>query len=215
MPRNAWAKVYCDLLRHPKIIGRPDSDKILWLGLILYAKEHAPDTGIIEGLRAEDFRGQFGIKANVSKVAAGLEYLFDVGLLLRVGNNGLMLKDFRQRQQKAGDTPEAHAARQSAYRKRKGRHDLPTGDVTPIPGVTSKVTARDAHRSDAEVEEEKRNSLDLLAKPVEGNPQQPVDNSALEGLAEDDKAQIRRLFADGKGPEATALLAQVRRRGAA
>jgi hypothetical protein len=209
MPRHVWAKVYCDLLRHPKIIGRPDSDKVLWLGLILYAKEHAPDTGIISGLSPDDFRGQFGIKANLAKVSAGIEYMLSAGLLLRIGNDGLMLKDFRERQRKAGDTLEAHAARQRAYHEKKRRQNQFTDDVRTAPDLTSSDTASDAHRSDAEVEEEKRNVV--IAVHDQGRSP-PVANLSLEGLTEVDKAQFKALVAKGKNAEATAFLANVRKR---
>lgn len=207
--RNAWAKVYCDFLQHPKILGRSDCGKLLFLGLILYAKFHAPDSGVIYGLGPEEMRGAFGIKAPLKAVEDALLGLLNDGLVLRSGDNGFIIKSFVERQQRAGDTPEAHADRQQKYRqKKKGVTSLvrvgdATGDV--------RVPRGDGTRSDAEEEEEKRD--DLSAQSHEGEKplvhSLPVDN--LEGLNAADRAQVQRIASTGDGVALAAFLASVKR----
>jgi hypothetical protein len=222
MPRHVWAKVYCDLLRHPKIIGRPDSDVRLFLGLILYAKEYAPETGLVP-LTPAAMRDAFGIKASLSAVKLGVAYFVDCGVLVSDGEH-VRLKDFAERQAKT-DTPEAQAARSKAYydrhkaqilNKRKTSRGLTDFSRVVSRENSSGLTRMNASdgltRSHAEVEEEKERDLDLREEHVGGNPQAPVDNSDLEGLSDSDKAQIQSLLAKGKAAEATALLAKVRKR---
>lgn len=111
MPRHAWAKVYCDLLRHPKIIRRPDSDVRLFVGLILYAKEYAPDTGVVD-LSADEMRGTFGIKAPLKAVEQGLDYFVAQGVLVRNGPF-IQIRDFAARQ-----AADSLADRQQRWRDR-------------------------------------------------------------------------------------------------
>jgi hypothetical protein len=120
-----WAKVYCDLLRHPLLLGRPDSDVRLVLGLILYAKEYAPD-GVLRGITAARAKQLCGITASIEEVQAGLDYLFNESpadesgrhWLYRLNDEAVMIRDFAERQARAGDTPAAHRLRQTAYRQR-------------------------------------------------------------------------------------------------
>lgn len=230
MPRNVWAKVYCDLLRHPLLRQRPDCDVRLVVGLVLYAKEHALD-GVLHGLDAEEARGLFGIKAPLRTVQEGWQYLIDEGWLLFDGpSRTYRIRDFVQRQQRAGDTPEAIAIRQQRYyakhkdvvleRKKSSRASLreSSREETALPNavLTSDLTSvhRRPHGSfpHAEEEEERTNS-DLSAVTVGGNSQAPVDNAALEAadLTDSDKAQLRNLLGQGKGSEATALFGSLQR----
>lgn len=99
MPRNVWAKVWCDFLRHPRFRRRPDCDVRLALGLILYAKEYAPGDGVVRDLDAETMRSMFGISAPLTKVQEGLEYFLRCGWLEHADEQGsLRIKDFTERQ---------------------------------------------------------------------------------------------------------------------
>jgi hypothetical protein len=99
MARFVWARVWCDLLRHRNFRKRPDCDVRLVVGLILHAKEHSGDQGIVQGLDAEEMRGLFGIKATVQKVQEGLEYLIRIGWLQLSDDKGsYLIRDFADRQ---------------------------------------------------------------------------------------------------------------------
>lgn len=149
--RAAWAKVYCDLLRHPKVIGRPDSDVRLFLGLILYAKEYAPDTGLV-ALSPEDMRSTFGIKAPLKAVLDGIAYFVKESVLVREGDF-VRLRDFAARQK-----DDSSAARTRAWRERHG-DDL-KASLPASPKVTNGVTfnrlapSRVTREVEGEVEEE-------------------------------------------------------------
>ena len=72
MPHFAWAKIFCDLLRHPLLRDRPDSDVRLVIGLILEAKEHSDD-GVIRNLTPASARGLCHIKATTATVKAKVD----------------------------------------------------------------------------------------------------------------------------------------------
>lgn len=151
MARELWAKVYVNLRHHPKIIGRPDADFRLWVGLILHAKEHCPDC-VVRDMTAADMRGSFGIKAPVKVVEAGLKYFIRKGMLVEVPG-GLLIRDMAERQAKAGDTPEAHAERQRQYRLRVA-DDVRTNGAMTSPQRNG-MTSPDVSARDAEVDLEK------------------------------------------------------------
>lgn len=94
-----WAKIDVGLRHHPKLIGRPDADFRLWVGLILHAKEHCPDF-TVRDLSPSDMRGAFGIKAPVGVVVAGLKYFISKGMLVEQSDGGLLIRDMEDRQGK-------------------------------------------------------------------------------------------------------------------
>jgi hypothetical protein len=163
MRRPLWAKAYVDLPRHPKLIARSDSDKWLWICLFLHGKEHTFD-GIIRDLTPRDMRNMFNIKASVRKVKLALDYFIEKKMLVPV-KDGLLIRDFVERQAKFGDTPEDHARRQAKYRRGM------LNDVSVTSSVTSRVTSRDGARSDADV--------DLDVDPDED---QDLDSAAVEEI---------------------------------
>lgn len=194
MPRNIWAKVYCDLLRHPRFIGRPDSEVRLWLGLILYAKEYSPERGEV-AMSAEAMRQTFGIQAPMSAVRAGLAYLVDAGLLVREGEK-FRIRDFGERQ-----GPDSAAERTSRWRdKRRDDHE------TKRHGNVSTNVSTSSPEVEVEEEKEKKRSS---AQGHEGQSTGLVDNPDLSGLSESDKAQVQRLLRSGRAQDAIALLGQV------
>lgn len=207
MPRNAWAKVYCDLLRHPKIIGRPDSDVRLFLGLILYAKEYAPETGIV-ALTPSAMRTQFGIKASPASVKAGLSYFVKCGVLVEDGEY-FRIKDFATRQKN-----DSSAARTRDWRERHRDGDGASQTSSPQPSPPRHSLSHASPDVEGEVEVD----LGVSSQGLGGvggkgtTACESVDNAALsrEGISESDKAQIQKLFFDGRGPEAVALLASLR-----
>jgi hypothetical protein len=223
MRRNAWVKLWCDLLRHPLLRRRPDCDVRLVIGLLCHVKEHSPEDGAIRGLDAAEMRGLFGIKASVRQVEEGVEYLLRSGWLLLADDGGsLVIKDFVERQKKAGDPPEAQSERAKRYysnhrddvlRKRKfsrmvsRENDREKAQVLTH-GLTQDHMRSHGSSSHAEVEEEKRKS-DLSARSEGRNSQEPVDNSGLEDLTASDRAQVQALLSQGKATEAAALLASL------
>lgn len=109
MASYAWAKIYCDLLRHPLLRGRPDCDKVLVLGLILEAKEHSLD-GVLRNLTAKSAKGICNIEASVRQVQQGIDYLVSVHWLIPVDRQGSFeIRDFRTRQ--AADSSAERTAR--------------------------------------------------------------------------------------------------------
>jgi hypothetical protein len=67
--------------RHPKLVTRPDCDRLLWLCLLLHAKEHSPADGVVRGLDAAMMRGLWAIKAPLAKVQEALGYFIAAGML--------------------------------------------------------------------------------------------------------------------------------------
>lgn len=92
-----WAKIDVGLRHHPKMIGRPDCDKWLWVCLILHAKEHCPDF-IVRDMSPADMRGAFGIKAPASAVVNAIAYFLGKSMLVKQPDGGLLIKDMEDRQ---------------------------------------------------------------------------------------------------------------------
>lgn len=181
MAREIWAKVYVNLRYHPKLIGRPDSDFRLWVGLILHAKEHCSDF-IVRDLTPADMRGAFGIKAPVKAVEEGLKYFTAKGMLVEVPG-GLLIRDMAERQAKAGDTPEAHAERQRKYKLRtvsdvtrrvsmtsppptrmtspQGVTQVSAGDAETETDTETEISLRSGESSSTSVDVEKARALEL------------------------------------------------------
>lgn len=97
MARELWAKIDVGMLHHPKLVVRPDSDRFLWVCLILHAKEHAPESGEVLGITPTDMRSLFHLRCPVKQVEAAMAYFVSCGLLVPV-DNGWVVRDFVERQ---------------------------------------------------------------------------------------------------------------------
>lgn len=195
--RNAWAKIDVGMGRHPKLVTRPDCDRLLWLCLLLHAKEHSPGDGVIRGLDAAMMRGLWAIKAPLAKVQEALAYFIAAGMMF-LHRDGYLIKDFVERQRVGGDTPEAHAARQAAYVHRKKT-------VSMTSPMTSAMTSNDRRHSDAEVEKEKEDVL--VAIPHQASVASVEDLRAkAKDLPEFDRLQVHKLLDVGRVAEASAML---------
>jgi hypothetical protein len=239
MPRFVWARVWCDLLEHRNFRKRPDCDIRLVVGLILYAKKHSGDAGLIEGLDAEEMRGLFGIKASTQRVQEGLEYLLRIGWLQLVDDHGsYVIKDFIERQTKT-DSSEAQKARAQRYyashkdailTKRKFSRGLtseqPQSHALEHPRSHAGLTALDRDgltpQSHADVDEDEdprsaRSSKDGESEGKDTTACESVDNPQAipANLSESERSHVLKLWKDGKGSDATAFLASIqRKRGA-
>jgi hypothetical protein len=221
MARNVWAKVWCDILRHPVFARRPDCDKVLGVGLILYAKEYFPDDGVVRGLDAEEMRRAFRISAPTAKVQEGLEYLLRCGWLRFVDDRGsFVIKDFVARQ-KHRDTPEAQRERAKRYyeqhkdevlQKRKfSRQSHDSSDDILTAGITEVSPTRSHAESEAESESpDDRSSQDGESEGKDSTACESGDSvpAPPENLSDSDKSQARRLLAQGKATAVLELLAQ-------
>lgn len=199
--RHSWAKIYCDLLRHPKIIGRPDCDVRLFLGLILHAKEYSPDHGLVQ-LTPTDMRNAFGIKAPMKSVTDGLAYFLKEGVLLRDGDH-VRIRDFATRQ----------AADSAAERMQRWRDGSRDEGVTKRNGNVYKGVTAPSTRPSPEVEVEVEDVVSSKSGESEGREFtacESVDNSVLEGLSSEQKSKVQALAKAGNGVALTAYLASLR-----
>lgn len=173
MARFVYAKVYCDILRHPLFRSRPDFETKLVLGLILEAKEHTED-GVLRKLTAEDARALCHIKASVQKVQEAIDYLVAVGWLIPHPELAYEIKDFLPRQ-------EADSAADRMARWRETHRDDPVTKRNEDPKRKSDetVTKRNAVRNSAspdkegevDVEEEvEKNKNKILAAEGKNRP---------------------------------------------
>jgi hypothetical protein len=215
MPRNVWAKVWCDFLRHPRFRRRPDCDKVLALGLILYAKEYAANDGVVRDLDADAMRSMFGISAPLQKVQDGLEYFLQCGWLEHTDERGsLRIKDFVRRQ--AADSA---AVRVQRWREGKSNGDANESVTKPLRKTNAKVTRG---RYDVtgvalpEVEEEEEEDHDRRAVDgeSEGKSSQAAasvdrQQQSIASLSESDRLRVTKLLTAGRAAEATALLAEL------
>lgn len=157
MARFVYAKIYCDILRHPMLRGRPDCDARLVVGLILEAKENTDDA-VLHGLTADDARSLCHIKAPVAKVQDGIDYLVQRGWLIPRGEHSYEIKDFMIRQ-----GADSQAERQSRSRDRNG-HDPGNKDVTKRDKNVSRARSRNVTETSAEGEVEVEVEVDLNMK---------------------------------------------------
>lgn len=165
MPHFAWAKIYCDLLRHPLLRDRPDSDVRLVLGLILEAKEHSED-GVIRNLTPQSARGLCHIKASVKTVEAGIDYLVAEDWMVPIGGGSYQIRDFKDRQ----------GADSAASRMRQYRNRLRDETVTS----RNRNVTETSPDTDTEVEKEedlKALSTSLTLAPVVPLPPKPPSES--------------------------------------
>lgn len=128
MQRFVYAKVYCDLLRHPRFRNRPDCDIRLVLGLILEAKENTAD-GVIRELTPENARSLCHIKAPVRFVKAALEHLVLSGWLIPHPENAYEIKDFLQRQERDSASERMKRHRDGGVTKRNAAVTPPSPEV--------------------------------------------------------------------------------------
>lgn len=189
-----WAKVYVDMMRHPKLVWRPDCDRLLWLGLILHCQEYAPSTAIIRDLSPNDLKNLFNIKAPLKMVKDALDYFVSCGIVQKV-SEGLFVTDFIERQ-----APDSQAVRQQRKRDKERNGVVTNRDVRVMPGVTNGVTEplpevrreklEDVDsRQDGESERKESTGVDKppLEKPISlSNSLNPeaVSNPATEGKSE-------------------------------
>lgn len=129
-----WAKVYVDMMRHPKLVWRPDCDRLLWLGLILHCQEYAPSTAIIRDLSPSDLKNLFNIKAPLKMVKDALDYFVSCGIVQHV-TEGLFVTDFIERQ-----APDSQAVRQQRKRDKERNGPVTNRDVRVTRSVTTAVT---------------------------------------------------------------------------
>lgn len=199
--RHSWAKVYCDLLRHPKIIGRPDSDVRLFLGLILHAKEYSPDHGLVQ-LTPTDMRNAFGIKAPMKAVLDGLAYFIKEGVLQQEAEH-VRIRDFATRQ----------AADSAAERMQRWRDGTRDESVTKRNnGVYKNVTAPST-RASPEVEVEVEDVVSSKSGESEGREPtacETVDNSGFPGLNPEQRAHALALLKASDVPGLAAYFASLR-----
>lgn len=113
MQRFVYAKVYCDLLRHPLFRDEPDFYVKLGVGLILEAREHTTD-GVLRRMTAASVKGLCHLRASVPQIQRCIDYLVAEGWLIPHPDEAYELKDFIERQGRF-DTPEAQAARAKTY----------------------------------------------------------------------------------------------------
>lgn len=160
-----WAKIDVGLRHHPKLIGRPDADKWLWLCLILHAKEHCPDF-IVRDMTPADMRGAFGIKAALAVVTAALAYFLGKGMLVEQPDGGLLIKDMEERQGKY-DQQEQRDKWRDIKRKQREKSPLSTVDSG---GQIPDVLPLDLEE---ELEIEKEPEAKDLAQSAEKQPPAP------------------------------------------
>lgn len=235
MPRFVWARVWCDLLEHRNFRKRPDCDIRLVVGLILYAKKHSGDAGLVEGLDAEEMRGLFGIKAPLQRVEEAVEYLLRIGWLQHADDHGnYVIKDFIERQTKT-DSSEAQKARAKRYYENHKDEVLTKRKFSR--GLTSEhsqshalehtrshagLTASDQNgltpQSHADVDEDEdprsgSSSKDGESEGKDSHTCESVDNAQAipANLSESERSHFLKLVKDGKASEATAFLAELRR----
>lgn len=182
MARFVYAKVYCDILRHPLFRSRPDFETKLVLGLILEAKEHTED-GVLRKLTAEDARALCYIKASTAKVQEAIDYLVAVGWLIPHPDLAYEIKDFVPRQ--AADSP---AERASRWRDAHLNERVTKRDENPERQSNGCVTKRDASVTSAladgeeEEEVEKEDQEQKALSGLQANP--PASRSAAREVFE-------------------------------
>jgi len=168
LARFVYAKIYCDILRHPLLRGRPDCDVRLVLGLLLEAKEHTDD-GVLRHLTAVDAKELCHIKAPTAKVQAGIDYLVAAGWLIPHPDLAYEIKDFVERQGKT-DSPEAQAERSQRYYESHRETILAKRKVSR---ENARETVRSSHAEEEE-EEEGEEEQDPPPSPKAATPAPPI-----------------------------------------
>lgn len=166
MARFVYAKVYCDILRHPLFRSRPDFETKLVLGLILEAKEHTED-GVLRKLTAEDARALCHIKASAQKVQEALDYLVSVGWLIPHPELAYEIKDFLPRQEADSAADRMARWREAHPVTKRNEEAKRKSDET----VTKRNAVRNSAFPDQEGEEEAEKEEDQKAlSGLQANP---------------------------------------------
>lgn len=219
-----WAKIWCDILRHRRFRDRPDSDKLLAVGLILEAQENT-ENGVLRNLTAENAKAWFHLKASVKQVQAGLDYMISGGWLVEV-EGGFLIPTFEERQ-----SADSKALRTKRWRE---THPLPVTkghtDARRNVTETSRDTETKRHRNRDETSGETSSHTSTPALPdlraldlkhvvssrggVRGGEPtacESVDNSTIDAanIPETDKIQLRELLKSGRFTEATAFFSSL------
>lgn len=140
MPRDLWAKIAVETRDDPKLICRPEWERLFWINLILLAKEKTSD-GILRGYTPAMLRTYCAVKASAKAVVTALEYFQTTGML-EATSGALTLVNYIKRQGEYDINAERDKWRERKQRQRDrsrdshagqaGSHDVTGPDVTPL-----------------------------------------------------------------------------------
>lgn len=132
----AWAKVYCDLPRDPKLTVRPPLDRWLYAVLILLARENSAEPGTVPPDEARPSWLAAYTGHTLKGVTQALCYFEDRGMVATTPAGGLMLVNFEKRQAPSDSTA---AERMQRFRNRhRNAHRNDAVTATQSDGVDNR-----------------------------------------------------------------------------